>query len=198
LQPQQVAQLQQNQQQINQGDSQRAASPNMWPQQAAGLFSEGSPYARSGTLPPPEYLQNYGNSAMPHSGIAGQAAKPTHLPSTFNPSAQPFGFSHQDMAYNPSSLAGIGQAQQQHNHPAHFSLNQTQISPIRSGPMPPFAGFAGMNAQQYHHSGPTQTISHLNAHAQPYYVAPIAPQPSLNDLGRGVPLHALPSGGVSF
>ena len=41
-------------------------------------------------------------------------------------------------------------------------------------------------------------LSPMNAHAHPYYVAPIAPQPSLNELGRGIPLHALPSGGVSI
>lgn len=63
--------------------------------------------------------------------------------------------------------------------------------------MPPFAGF-GSATTGMHVGGPTQTISPLNAHAQPYYVAPIAPQPSLNDLGRGIPLHALPVGGTLY
>ena len=33
---------------------------------------------------------------------------------------------------------------------------------------------------------------------QPYYLPPIAPQPTVNELGRGVPLHALPSAGPLY
>ena len=170
-------------------------SPSLWPPPGANIFSAQSPHFRSGTLPPPESLpnfmpsagnmaQNQGAMSLQHQSIAA-SAPPAQFPESFNHSAPRFGFHSADAsAQPPSPILPSLQLQMQHR----------QQQP-RSAGIPPFAGFGGMAA--YQHSGPTQTISHLNAHAQPYYVAPIAPQPSVNDLGRGVPLHALPAGGVS-
>ena len=92
------------------------------------------------------------------------------------------------------SPAGMGQTG---GSPSQPMQGHSQVPPStfsqRGGPMLPFAGFGG----RPHMTGPPPPmVSPMNAHAHPYYVAPIAPQPSLNELGRGIPLHALPSGGV--
>ena len=178
-------------------------TPNLWSPPGGHAFSQQSPHFRTGTLPPPDSISQFSplppggglpsiqnnHSTEQQHGIAATTAPFSQLQQNFNPSAQSFGYNHSTSDHSREPLS-----------PAMNTLPpqmQQHIQIPRSSGIPPFAGFGGMTAY-HHHGDPTQTISHLNAHAQPYYVAPIAPQPSLNDLGRGVPLHALPSGGVGF
>lgn len=177
---------------------QRFASPNnqdsqlgMWPAPGSNVFAQHqqSPHFRSGTLPPPHSLQDFYNApetANPpgRSFASDNVRSPTQAPSFVS----------------PSMMARDGNVPPSHNLPMQMTsppphMYMQHRLPAAGTMLPPFAGF-GPGMRQT--SGPTQNVSQLNIHAHPYYVAPIAPQPSLNDLGRGIPLHALPSGGPLF
>lgn len=173
-------------QQQHPGQPADSSVSSLWPPHSANVFSQTSPHFRSGTLPPPEALQSFG--APSNQTTPGGLPPPQSAYSPSSPQQRQFDFGSPGGQQNQQQMGLQGQ-----NLP--MSRNAQARSP--GSMMPPFAGFGGIMGTGHHHAGgATATISALNAHAQPYYVAPIAPQPNLNDLGRGVPLHALPAGGV--
>lgn len=146
-----------------------------WPPTGAQAFAQHqqSPNFRSGALPSPDQLRQIGQQSQPMpSPLAAAGGKfPSQLQHKFM-----------------SGPSGRGAS------PVGDSLAQAFSPPNSLGFLPPFAGFPAAP----HMSGPPPpTLSPMNVSGQPYFVPPIAPQPNLNDLGRGVPLHALPSDGVS-
>lgn len=156
-------------------------SPDMdagqWPPSGAHAFAQHqqSPNFRSGALPSPDQLRNMG-----HHG---------HIP----PSAGATGGKTQSQMQHSfmSGPGGPGRALS----PASGNLAQGYSSPSALGFLPPFVGFPAAPQMS---GPPPPALSTHNASAQPYFVPPIAPQPNLNDLGRGVPLHALPSDGPLY
>lgn len=145
-----------------------------WPPAGAHVFAQHqqSPNFRSGALPSPDQLRNMGNQ--------GQHMTP----------AQAGGMSSQNQ-YNFMSGPGAAGPGPSSNPPQRSHA----LSPPNSlGFLPPFAGFPAAPQMS---GPPPPSLSPHNASGQPYFVPPIAPQPNLNDLGRGVPLHALPADGVS-
>lgn len=156
----------------------------LWPPSAANAFvqHQQSPSFRSGTLPPPDMLPNYSNQ-NPIPGMSAPAGMPAYSPFAFRGPGNEHGF-------------GPGRGPSPSGHiPLNNQAGQSILSPRAGGFVPPFAGFPAASQM----SGlPPPSLTTMNASAQAYFVPPIAPQPNLNDLGRGVPLHALPAGGVSL
>lgn len=145
-----------------------------WPPSGAHVFAQHqqSPNFRSGALPSPDQLRQMGQQAH-------------HM------SASPAGGLPSQSQYSFMSGPGAGGrgTSPGYSHPSH-----TLSPPNSLGFLPPFAEFPAASQMS---GPPPPALSPLNASGQPYFVPPIAPQPNLNDLGRGVPLHALPSDGVS-
>lgn len=146
-----------------------------WPPSGAQAFiqHQQSPNFRSGALPSPDQLRNIGQQGniVPSSSAAAGGHLHSQLHHSFlsGPGASARGVSPVagNVAFSPSNSLGF---------------------------LPPFAGFPAASQMS---GPPPPTLSPMNVSGQPYFVPPIAPQPNLNDLGRGVPLHALPSDGVS-
>lgn len=155
----------------DQGDAAR------WPPSGAGLFAQHqqSPNFRSGALPSPDQVRSY---------AAGQ-------PRPFETSASPAAGLAPPGPYNFMSGPGAGRGVS----PGASQPDRLTSPPSSLGFLPPFAGFPAASQVS---GPPPPSLSPMNASAQPYFVPPIAPQPNLNDLGRGVPLHALPADGVSI
>lgn len=152
-----------------------------WPASGTSVFAQHqqSPSFRSGALPSPDQVRNFSNQ-----GHMGLSASPAGGPP---PSNGPYSFMSGPAAMGGQGNRGVS--------PAAPHATRVMSPPSSLGFLPPFAGFPAAP----HMSGPPPpSLSPLNASAHPYFVPPIAPQPNLNDLGRGVPLHALPSDGVSL